>query len=154
MDAYSYQGRLDEDGPALIGVLINDAYRYMGWLSTVPLPSVEFLRVMKLDEADCQSKACILGLGYTLMIVFGYYGEMVVICVFTRFICWFVPTGSSCCVVYELLDGFGVATAFETDPVIATTVSLWMRGRAAKPQLQSTWTGFRPCVCRRLKSSW
>ena len=60
----------------LIGVPFNDAYRYMGWLSTVLLPLVEILVVMKLDEADCESKAWILGLGYTLMIVFGYYGEL------------------------------------------------------------------------------
>ena len=95
--------------------------------------------VIKFDEADCQSKAWTLGLGYTLMIVFGYYGEMVVTGDFApRCICLFVLTGSFCCIVYELLVGFEVATALEADPVIATTVSLWMRGRAAKPQLQST----------------
>ena len=97
----------------LIGVPFNDAYRYMDWLSTLLLPSVEILMVIKLDEADCQSKAWTLGLGYTLMIVSGYYGQMVVTGGFApRCICWLVPMGSFCCIVYEFLISFEAATVF------------------------------------------
>ena len=38
------------------GVPFNDAYRYVHWLLTVPLPLIEILLVMKLGEAVYQSK--------------------------------------------------------------------------------------------------
>ena len=64
--------------PALTGVPFNDAYRYMDWLLTVPLLLIEILLVMKLPAAEFSSKAWSLGLSAALMIVSGYYGELVV----------------------------------------------------------------------------
>ena len=46
VDAYDYS----TDSPKLTGVPFNDAYRYMDWLLTVPLPLFEILLVMKLGE--------------------------------------------------------------------------------------------------------
>merc|ERR1712083_824109 len=72
------------------GVPFNDAYRYMDWLLTVPLLLIEILLVMKLDAATFSSKAWVLGFGSALMIVSGYYGELVVTGDLTpRWGCWF-----------------------------------------------------------------
>merc|ERR1712187_424400 len=60
------------------GVPFNDAYRYMDWLLTVPLLLIEILLVMKLSPEEYSSKAWTLGFGSALMIVSGYYGELVV----------------------------------------------------------------------------
>merc|ERR1712118_630511 len=71
------------------GVPFNDAYRYMDWLLTVPLLLIEILLVMKLDEATYNTKARNLGVGSALMIVSGYYGELVVTGDLTpRWMCW------------------------------------------------------------------
>ena len=50
----------------------------MHWLLTVPLLPIEVLLVMKLDDDTFNCKAWTLGFGSTLVIVFGYYGELVV----------------------------------------------------------------------------
>merc|ERR1712178_427975 len=76
VDAYSYA--VDVKDPTLTGVPFNDAYRYMDWLLTVPLLLIEILLVMKLDDKTYSSKAWTLGAGSALMIVSGYYGELVV----------------------------------------------------------------------------
>merc|ERR1712083_1126371 len=57
-------------------VPFNDAYRYMDWLLTVPLLLIEILLVMKLPEDVYSQKAQTLGVGSALMIVSGYYGEL------------------------------------------------------------------------------
>merc|ERR1712187_95283 len=77
VDAYEY--KVDATDPVLTGVPFNDAYRYMDWLLTVPLLLIEILLVMKLPDAEYSSKAWTLGLGSALMIVSGYYGELVVL---------------------------------------------------------------------------
>merc|ERR1712085_174325 len=78
VDAYSYEGVPQGEGPKLTGVPFNDAYRYMDWLLTVPLLLIEILLVMKLEGDDFNSRAWTLGFGSALMIVSGYYGELVV----------------------------------------------------------------------------
>merc|ERR1711948_222349 len=81
VDAYDYSGDAyitHHDGPLLTGVPFNDAYRYMDWLLTVPLLLIEILLVMKLDDKDFNSRAWTLGVGSALMIVSGYYGELLV----------------------------------------------------------------------------
>merc|ERR1712176_374667 len=84
-------GAMDMKDPALTGVPFNDAYRYMDWLLTVPLLLIEILLVMKLDEDTFNAKAWTLGLGSALMIVSGYYGELVVTGDLTpRWMCWFM----------------------------------------------------------------
>merc|ERR1712222_313445 len=89
VEAYSYSTK--SSCPQLTDVPFNDAYRYMDWLLTVPLLLIEILLVMKLDGADFNSRAWTLGLGSALMIVSGYYGELVVTGDLTpRWMCWFL----------------------------------------------------------------
>merc|ERR1712157_188124 len=76
VDAYSYTAT--PGTPTLTGVPFNDAYRYMDWLLTVPLLLIEILLVMKLSDEEFSSKAWVLGFGSALMIVSGYYGELVI----------------------------------------------------------------------------
>merc|ERR1712004_671416 len=71
VDAYSYEGVPQGEGPKLTGVPFNDAYRYMDWLLTVPLLLIEILLVMKLDGDDFSKRAWTLGFGSALMIVSG-----------------------------------------------------------------------------------
>merc|ERR1712151_185439 len=110
----SYEYSTDATDPKLTGVPFNDAYRYMDWLLTVPLLLIEILLVMDLTPEKYNCKAWTLGLGSALMIVSGYYGELVVTGDLTpRWFCWFLS------IVYELLVGLSAATASEADPVIA-----------------------------------
>merc|ERR1712214_136617 len=116
VDAYHYSVFKD---PSLTGVPFNDAYRYMDWLLIVPLLLIEILLVMKLDAETYSSKAKTLGVGSTLMIISGYYGELTVTGDLTpRWVCWFL---SMCFFLYicnELLVGLSAATESEVDPVI------------------------------------
>jgi bacteriorhodopsin len=125
VEAYTYSpgqvvdGAMETTGPTLTGVPFNDAYRYMDWLLTVPLLLIEILLVMKLSDEEYQGKAQALGVSAALMIVAGYYGELVVSGDLTpRWICWFVSMGFFLYIVYELLVGLSAATNSETDPVI------------------------------------
>jgi len=124
--AYQYSpgkvsgGAMELVNPTLTGVPFNDAYRYMDWLLTVPLLLIEILLVMKLDERDYNNKAKSLGVGAALMIVSGYYGELVVTGDLTpRWMCWFISMMFFLYIVYELLVGLSDATNSETDPVVA-----------------------------------
>jgi len=117
VEAYSYTSK--PGTPTLTGVPFNDAYRYMDWLLTVPLLLIEILLVMKLGDGEFSSKAWTLGLGSALMIVSGYYGELVVTGDLTpRWLCWFVSMLFFLYIVYELLVGLAAATNSESDPVI------------------------------------
>merc|ERR1711907_546384 len=112
-----------EDGtikdPTLTGIPFNDAYRYMDWLLTVPLLLIEILLVMKLDADTYSAKAKTLGVGSALMIVSGYYGELVVTGDLTpRWACWALSMCFFLYIVYELLVGLKAATDSESDPVI------------------------------------
>jgi len=125
VEAYSYgagtvvNGTLDITAPTLTGVPFNDAYRYMDWLLTVPLLLIEILLVMKLTPEEYNSKAWTLGLGSALMIVSGYYGELVVTGDLTpRWLCWFVSMAFFLYIVYELLVGLSAATNSETDATV------------------------------------
>merc|ERR1712238_441446 len=95
------------------------AYRYMDWLLTVPLLLIEILLVMNLPEAEYSSKAWTLGFGSALMIISGYYGELVVSGDLTpRWACWFLSMVFFLYIVYELLVGLSAATNSETDAVV------------------------------------
>merc|ERR1711972_1020107 len=107
VDAYAYaagevkNGALETQAPTLTGVPFNDAYRYMDWLLTVPLLLIEILLVMKLDEATFSSKAWVLGVGSAMMIVSGYYGELVITGDLTpRWVCWFASMSFFLYIVY------------------------------------------------------
>merc|ERR1712150_420139 len=118
VDAYRYS--TSQEDPARTGVPFNDAYRYMDWLLTVPLLLIEILLVMKLDEATYSSKAWVLGVGSAMMIISGYYGELVITGDLTpRWVCWFISMAFFLYIVYELLVGLSAATASEADPAVA-----------------------------------
>merc|ERR1712139_249879 len=77
------------------------------------------LLVMKLDEKNFSSRAWTLGAGSALMIVSGYYGELVVTGDLTpRWICWFLSMSFFLYIVYELLVGLSAATNSESDATI------------------------------------
>merc|ERR1712019_304271 len=129
VDAYEYKtgelvnGAMELQAPTLTGVPFNDAYRYMDWLLTVPLLLIEILLVMKLDEQSFSAKAWTLGFGSALMIVSGYYGELVVTGDLSpRWACWFASMVFFLYIVYELLVGLSAATNSEADPVIASKI--------------------------------
>jgi len=120
VEAYSYSNVKQGDNPTLTGIPFNDAYRYMDWLLTVPLLLIEILLVMKLDAGTFSTKAWVLGAGSALMIVSGYYGELVVSGDLTpRWVCWFLSMIFFLYIVYELLVGLAAATQSESDPEIA-----------------------------------
>merc|ERR1712209_391722 len=84
---------------------------------------IEILLVMKLDDSTFNAKAKALGVGSALMIVSGYYGELVVTGDLTpRWVCWFISMGFFLYIVYELLVGLAAATASEADPQIARKI--------------------------------
>jgi bacteriorhodopsin len=123
--AYEYSpgtvsgGAMELNAPKLTAVPINDDYRYMDWLLTVPLLLIEILLVMKLDERDYNEKSKSLGVSAALMIVSGYYGELVITGDLTpRWMCWFISMVFFLYIVYELLVGLSDATNGEADPVI------------------------------------
>merc|ERR1712217_284632 len=124
-EAYEYhagdvkKGAMIVGDPTLTGVPFNDAYRYMDWLLTVPLLLIEILLVMKLPDKTYSSKAWTLGAGSALMIVSGYYGELVVTGDLTpRWACWALSMCFFLYIVYELLVGLSAATNSEASPEI------------------------------------
>ena len=99
VDAYSFP----EASQSVTGSPFNDAYRYMDWLLTVPLLLLEILLVMDLTPEQHSSKAWMLGLAAALMIVSGYYGELVVTGDLTpRWICWAISMALFLYIVQEL----------------------------------------------------
>ncbi len=58
------------------GYGLNDAYRYVDWLLTVPLLLIELVLVMRLSSEETVSKSMKLGFAAALMIVLGYPGEI------------------------------------------------------------------------------
>merc|ERR1712127_28865 len=92
-------------------------------MGTVPLLLIEILLVMKLSPEEFSSKAWTLGAGSALMIVSGYYGELVVTGdLAPRWICWFISMVFFLFIVYELLVGLAGATALEEDPEIKSKI--------------------------------
>ena len=108
-----------------VAVPFNDAYRYMDWSLTVPLPLIEILLVMKLDDAEVNSKSWSLGSSAAMTIVACYHGESVVTSDLSpHWICCFVSMIFSCYILYELLVGPATATAQEADPKIRSKIQI------------------------------
>jgi bacteriorhodopsin len=126
VEAYTYTAGGNLTGsPSITGVPFNDAYRYMDWLLTVPLLLVEILLVMKLDDETFNKKAWNLGIGSALMIVSGYYGELVVTGDLSpRWGSWVLSMCFFLYIVYELLVGLAGATAAEADPAVQSKIRL------------------------------
>merc|ERR1712196_276342 len=141
VEAYSYTNiPVNGTWASLTGVPFNDAYRYMDWLLTVPLLLIEILLVMKLPDDVFSAKAKTLGLGSALMIISGYYGELVVTGDLTpRWICWALSMCFFLYVVYELLVGLAAATAQEQDPVIRARCGLSSAGAHTQLSICSQW---------------
>jgi len=121
VEAYSFPAP-ESDGsikdPVLTGIPFNDAYRYMDWLLTVPLLLLEILLVMDLSPEEHSSKAWTLGFSAALMIVSGYYGELVVTGDLTpRWVCWFISMAFFLYIVQELMVGLSAATNKESPEV-------------------------------------
>jgi len=112
--------------PELTGVPFNDAYRYMDWLLTVPLLLIEILLVMKLTDEEYKQKSWNLGMQSALMIVSGYYGELVVkgtlLDLWPRWLCWIISMYFFKNIVEELLYGLAAATESEADVEIANKI--------------------------------
>jgi len=118
-------GAMETQAPTLTGVPFNDAYRYMDWLLTVPLLLIEILLVMKLDEGEFRCKSWTLGLGSALMIVTGYYGELIISGdLGPRWTCWKISMCFFLYIVYELLIGLSSATSNESDPVVRRKIRM------------------------------
>jgi len=116
-------GSAEIGSPTLTGVPFNDAYRYMDWLLTVPLLLLEILLVMKLPASQLNSKGWTLGLGAALMIVSGYYGELVVTGDLTpRWACWFLSMIFFLYIVFELMVGLSAATQAEDNEDIRSKI--------------------------------
>jgi len=114
-----YRYSLGDADPALTGIPFNDAYRYMDWLLTVPLLLIEILLVMRLSPEEHESKSKSLGVSSALMIVSGYYGELVITGNLTpRWICWFISMVFFVFIVFELLVGLSAATNLEQEAVV------------------------------------
>jgi bacteriorhodopsin len=108
--------------PTLTGVPFNDAYRYMDWLLTVPLLLLEILLVMDLGASEFSRKAWMLGLSAALMIVTGYYGELIVAGnLGPRWTCWYISMVFFLYIVYEMMLGLSAATAKEK-PEVASKI--------------------------------
>ena len=121
VEGYHYKAGPDGNttDPHLTGVPFNDAYRYMDWLLTVPLLLLEILLVMKLPADKLNTKAWTLGLGSALMIVSGYYGELVITGDLTpRWVCWFLSMVFFLYIVYELMVGLSAATDAEDNEFV------------------------------------
>merc|ERR1712025_701700 len=105
VEAYEYKPNSsgEVENPVLTGVPFNDAYRYMDWLLTVPLLLIEIVLVMKLSPEESSQKCWNLGVASALMIVSGYYGELVITGDLTpRWMCWFISMMFFLYIVYEL----------------------------------------------------
>merc|ERR1712232_1062311 len=126
VDAYDYSVDAfitHHDGPLLMGVPFNDAYRYMDWLLTVPLLLIEILLVMKLSDEEYNSKAQTLGIGSALMIASGYYGQLTITGDLSpRCGCWFLSMCFFLYIVQELLSGLSAATNKEEDASIKANI--------------------------------
>merc|ERR1711865_746064 len=118
-------GSMAIGNPVMTGIPFNDAYRYMDWLLTVPLLLLEILLVMRLPADELNKKAWTLGLGSALMIVSGYYGELVVTGDLTpRWACWFLSMVFFCFIVYELMVGLSAATNAEENENVKSKIKM------------------------------
>merc|ERR1740130_94709 len=98
--------------PILTGKPFNDAYRYMDWLLTVPLPLIEIIFCCNLSPAETSDKAWKLGVASGLMIILGYPGELIIDGnLSTRWMWWALAMLPFLYVVQALLGGLSATIA-------------------------------------------
>merc|ERR1711988_744413 len=103
-------------GYTATGVPFNDAYRYVDWLLTVPLPLIEIVLVMKLPEDETFNRCVKLGVFSALMIANGYPGE-VTGDPSTRWCFWFLSMCPFSYIVYTLFVGLKEAQEAQPEAV-------------------------------------
>ena len=120
------------------GELFNDAYRYVDWLLTVPLLTVELVLVMGLPKNERGPLAAKLGFLAALMIVLGYPGEVSgdASLIGTRGLWGFLSTLPFVYILYILFTQLGDTIRRQSDRV-ATLIG------NARLLLLATW-GFYP----------
>jgi bacteriorhodopsin len=127
VESYAFPASADSAvvNPVITGQPFNDAYRYMDWLLTVPLLLIEIVFVMKLSDAETASTATSLGIFSGLMIILGYPGELIIEGDLTiRWFWWLAAMIPFLFVVYTLLIGLRGAIAAESDPAIASKLTM------------------------------
>jgi bacteriorhodopsin len=98
------------------GHALNDAYRYVDWLLTVPLLLIELILVMGLGERQTVSLSWQLGVASAIMVAVGYPGEISDDQT-TRWIFWSISMVFFLFVLYNLLVGLAKAAGPAGEPV-------------------------------------
>merc|ERR1712050_351097 len=101
---------------SLSGAPFNDAYRYVDWLSTVPLLLIELILVMKLPKAETVKLSWSLGVASAVMVALGYPGE-IQDNLLVRWFWWAMAMIPFAYVVSTLVGGLNEATAKQPDSV-------------------------------------
>merc|ERR1712100_951152 len=101
---------------SLSGQPLNDAYRYVDWLLTVPLLLIELILVMGLPADQTRSLSWSLGITSGLMVALGYPDE-IQDDPKGRWLWWGLAMLPFCYVLFQLLIGLGAAT--QTQPEAA-----------------------------------
>jgi len=128
VEGYSF-GAAGADGsiadPTITGTPVNDAYRYMDWLLTVPMLLTEIVMCMKLSADEISSNSWKLGSAAALMIALGYPGELIIEGdLGTRWMYWSAAMIPFLYIVYQLLVGLQEATNKESDPKVKNLLNL------------------------------
>merc|ERR1712151_674749 len=113
-DVQNYDG--GDYGVKLTGAPFNDAYRYVGWLLTVPLLLIELILVMKLPNAETVKLSWNLGVASAVMVALGYPGE-IQDTLWVRWFWWAMAVIPFCYVVNSLVTGLNEATEKQADSV-------------------------------------
>lgn len=91
------------------GSEFNVAYRYVGWLLTVPLLLLELILVMRLSKEETFSRGIKLTFAAILMVILGYPGEGLVDVsqLGTRWVYWLLAMIPFSYILYSLTVGLG-----------------------------------------------
>ena len=91
------------------GTQFNVAYRYVGWLLTVPLLLLQLVLVMRLSKEETYSRGTKLVFAAILMVILGYLGEGSVALsqLGDRWIYWILAMIPFAYILYSLVEGLG-----------------------------------------------
>ena len=93
----------------LTGTQFNVAYRYVGWLLTVPLLLLQLVLVMRLSKEETYSRGTKLVFAAILMVILGYPGEGSVAYnqLGDRWVYWGLAMIPFAYILYSLVEGLG-----------------------------------------------